>query len=100
MFPPVRREGSPAVTTRTAVVFENDLDGLVGAAMEEVVGLGGMPEGDAVGDEVGEHKFTEQAGRRREPAFAVPARREQWRDAPDLRAHDPDAATVKLTAEI
>src|SRR5712691_4432492 len=100
MLPPVRRNGSPAVTTRTSVVFKNDLDGLVGAAIEEVVGLGGMLERDAVGDEVGEHKFAEQTGRRREPALTVPARREQWRDAPDLRAHDPDAAAVELTAEI
>src|SRR5438552_4463441 len=100
MFPPVRRDGSPAVTTRTSVVCEDDLHGVVGAAVEEVVGLGGMRERDAVGDEFGEHELPEQLGRDAEPALAVPARRESGCDPPDLRAFERDSSAVEVAAEV
>src|SRR5438874_4642272 len=91
-LPPVRRAGSPPVTSATSGVVEHHLDRLGGAAVEERVRIRRARERDAMRDELREDQLSEELGRQLEPPFPVPARRERWIDASDLRAHEAHAA--------
>src|SRR5438067_3730005 len=84
----------------TSGVVEDHLDRLGASAVDECVRLRGFGERDAMRDELREGQLAEELRRQREPAFAVPPRRERRIDPPDLRADDADAAAVEAAAEV
>src|SRR5438874_12229307 len=99
-LPPVRRAGSPAVTSATSGVVEHHLDRLGGAAVEERIRLSRARERDAMGDELREGQLPEQLRRQLEAPLAVPTWRERGIDPADLRAHQAHAAAVEAAAEV
>src|SRR5690349_9668360 len=99
MLPPVSRRTSPATTTSTLVVREEDLDDLIGPSIDERIGIGRAREREAVRDERQEIELGEEVERVVRAPRAVPAWRERRIHRPDLRADETQTRAMEATAK-